>query len=363
MSNEPGKPAVFDKFMGYQDPDDPNVDTSSWPGNRPEYDGESRKSCRQRIRYAYGMNAVRSFDAAFQGQKRRFKTEAKTMRAMRQIPRWFPVPQSQSPVVSEPPAVLGVGEAGPLGSPAFPTKENKLLDSVVSPEIPKLEEFNLDEIDLSIDGAEDKQDGGVFVSSGNSADTSGDRGRSRSDDRGDGRDSDRSGEILSPFAAGMAAAELAGGGGKKTKNAPPFSRIIERAEVLNITVLKRLAKLANRGPEQPADLWPNLPDSKDIVEDVMWCYNEYSNIVEEDSGGVAEVWWQAARVPPPSRGAVTQMKALALDRKSYMGSTGVMSRVLLKLEGGEGEQVKAEKKSIQQIKDLLERMRDDEISR
>lgn len=103
--------------------------------------------------------------------------------------------------------------------------------------------------------------------------------------------------------------------------------------------------------------WVPLPETADWQEELDWAYqNGFFVIAKKPAGGVSYIW-ERARSRPPSQGALVLMTVLGENRNKFMD--------LLKTSktGGDGtetEGVKREKRRIEEIENMLEKLEEED---
>jgi len=97
--------------------------------------------------------------------------------------------------------------------------------------------------------------------------------------------------------------------------------------------------------------WGTIPDSAPLDAEVDWVHQNRVLVVEERPGGSVRLHWDRARKPAPSFGAINLMEFAATNRKGFMD---ILQRV--KPDGGEAEIVQREKKSVAEIRKILQQM-------
>ena len=95
-----------------------------------------------------------------------------------------------------------------------------------------------------------------------------------------------------------------------------------------------------------------LPDSAPLDVEVEWVHQNRVLAVEERASGKSLLHWERARKPAPGYGAVNLMEFAATNRKGFMD---ILQRVKPG-ENGDEENVRREKKSIAEIRGILEQL-------
>lgn len=99
------------------------------------------------------------------------------------------------------------------------------------------------------------------------------------------------------------------------------------------------------------EAWPDLPPSTDPYRDAMWAYNYAGVIVKDREGASSTIHWDRAP-KPPSLGVDHWIKMRVRDFKDYRDKMAKFTSGV----DGDGDLEKKERRSIQEISDLLERM-------
>ena len=301
-------------------------DPSTWPGNQPDYVAETEVQTLLRVYSKLGEAAGKEYEAEVAYLARRKGGRENALRIIRRSSRWFPSPTVEVPadlpvVEAQEKSNAPLADLGPL--PDFDVSSIANADVPAAASLEQVgERPGISEVlPVSVTPVVSVAVTPVAVDA---------KPESVNED-----------SILS---AGVPVAAVS-----------PVDPVEPLAATWTIAALRAVAKRTKAGPKQPAELWPDLPDSRDITEDVMWVYNNYLDILDT-SGAEMVVWWEAARSRPPSRGALAQMDSLVLNRTQYLGSTGVLNKVLLSLENQESQQEKDEKLSIDEIERVLQEM-------
>lgn len=103
--------------------------------------------------------------------------------------------------------------------------------------------------------------------------------------------------------------------------------------------------------------WGSLPDSASYEKEVDWVYANYSRIVLEQPGKENKLVLHKAKTPAPSEGAITLAEWAAANRNDFQKV--IVPKVKLGLGDGLEENVVRERKSIEDIKRILQRLLDD----
>ncbi len=106
------------------------------------------------------------------------------------------------------------------------------------------------------------------------------------------------------------------------------------------------------GPTTLPVAWGELPDSAPLDVEVEWVHQNRVLVVEERASGKSLLHWERARKPAPGYGAVNLMEFAATNRKGFMD---ILQRVKPG-ENGDEENVRREKKSIAEIRGILEQL-------
>jgi hypothetical protein len=109
------------------------------------------------------------------------------------------------------------------------------------------------------------------------------------------------------------------------------------------------------GPNVLPSAWGDLPESASFEVEVEWVHQNRVLVVEERTGGASRLHWEHARKPAPSYGAVNLMEFAATNRKGFMD---ILQRVKPATDTGEEENIKRERRSLAEIRGLLERMQE-----
>ena len=107
------------------------------------------------------------------------------------------------------------------------------------------------------------------------------------------------------------------------------------------------------GPTTLPAAWGELPDSAPFEVEVEWVHQNRVLVVEERAGGASRLHWERARKPAPSYGAVNLMEFAATNRKGFMD---ILQRVKPATDDGDEENIQREKKSIAEIRGILEQL-------
>jgi len=98
--------------------------------------------------------------------------------------------------------------------------------------------------------------------------------------------------------------------------------------------------------------WSKLPASAPFGVEVEWVHQNRVLVVEERSAGKSVLHWDRAQKSAPSYGAVNLMEYAATNRKGFMD---ILQRVNPG-DAGEEQNVRREKRSINDIEALLDQM-------
>jgi hypothetical protein len=102
------------------------------------------------------------------------------------------------------------------------------------------------------------------------------------------------------------------------------------------------------------DTWGSLPDSAALDVEVEWVHQNRVLVVEDRPGKPSLFHWERAQKPPPSYGAVNLMEFAANNRKGFMD---ILQRVKPGMDGEEN-MVRREKVKVEEIRRVLEQMRE-----
>jgi len=102
--------------------------------------------------------------------------------------------------------------------------------------------------------------------------------------------------------------------------------------------------------------WSDLPTDANFDEEVRWVHQQYILIIEETPRGRV-IHWERATQKPPSTGACSLARWAADNRTAFYKD--LLPKAMAKPREGEGddpELVRQERKSIAEIKRILEKM-------
>ena len=377
-----------------------------FPGNVYEYAGESLGQMRLRVGRTAGVGALARLDELIEKLLRRYnKSQRSVEREIRKLGEWYPVPKwSELPAAAWPPEFQGAQRRG--ASPGESAGAVPVAASVRTVEAVAPESWSSGDAAGNASGMEGSEPSGrsgsgaampaagpedpfgdplAEVSEGEDqpSATAGDSTPALAEDQG------RNEAVRGSGSAGlggnlpqvaMPADPLDAGGGLDGRSGPSDSGNgggetarkdgADRGEVKRgpgrppgrrrrtIARLKREAADSNRGPLDWSNVWPDLPESTDIRQDVLWVYNNFPYCVETHKDRTCTIWWEAARTKPPSVGAIAQMQFLENDKKHYTGSTGTMQKILASMDEPETESVKDERRAIEEVEKLLRKMQE-----
>jgi hypothetical protein len=100
--------------------------------------------------------------------------------------------------------------------------------------------------------------------------------------------------------------------------------------------------------------WPELPEAGKYEDEVNWVYANYSRVIEQTKEGGQRIRLSRALSPAPSHGAVGLLKWAMDNRTAFYKD--VVPKVRRGMDEGEEEQVRKEKRSISEIRQIIERM-------
>lgn len=113
-----------------------------------------------------------------------------------------------------------------------------------------------------------------------------------------------------------------------------------------------------RRSEPPAE-WGELPDNASQVEEVKWVYANYMRVVRRTREGHDRVQLKSASCPAPSHGTFTLLNFAITNQAGFLN---LWQKVCKDKTEGEEEQVKKEKKSIAEIRAIIEQMEEVETN-
>lgn len=99
--------------------------------------------------------------------------------------------------------------------------------------------------------------------------------------------------------------------------------------------------------------WQRLSAEAEYREEALWVHQQYMMVVDEGSGVVR---WERSTHRPPSVGACSLMAWAASNRTAFYKD--VLPKALREESEGEGELVRGERKSILEIGQVLERLKE-----
>jgi hypothetical protein len=117
---------------------------------------------------------------------------------------------------------------------------------------------------------------------------------------------------------------------------------------------EEMVKAAKGSHKKLPKSWGSIPATARFEAEVDWVYANYTLIVEERASGKNRLYLNRALSPAPSRAAIGLAEWAKDNRKA------VYEQMVIKtkkgFEGGDEEKVRAEKKSIEEIRSILTRM-------
>ncbi len=102
--------------------------------------------------------------------------------------------------------------------------------------------------------------------------------------------------------------------------------------------------------------WGDIPDTAPFEVEVEWVHQNRVLVVEERPGGSHKLRWERARKPAPSYGAINLMEYAATNRKGFMD---ILQRVKPSAGEEDEENIKREKKSIAEIREIIGQFQED----
>jgi len=102
--------------------------------------------------------------------------------------------------------------------------------------------------------------------------------------------------------------------------------------------------------------WEGLPENGDPAEDARWVASNYAWVVRHDGMGATYFDWKKAASACPSRTARGLMEWAASNWSSFYNNVWMKFSQLA--DGLEGEQERGERKSIGEMKAVLEGLRE-----
>ena len=102
------------------------------------------------------------------------------------------------------------------------------------------------------------------------------------------------------------------------------------------------------------EAWGTLAESAPLDAEVEWVHQNRVLVVEDRPGKRPLFHWERARTPAPSYGAVNLMEFAATNRKGFMD---ILQRVKPGM-GGDDDEVRREKVKVEEIRRVLEELRE-----
>ena len=105
--------------------------------------------------------------------------------------------------------------------------------------------------------------------------------------------------------------------------------------------------------------WDDLPEAVDPRVESRWVAANLDLVVDKKGERVV-LRWRRAKGPPPSWSARRLMEHAAVSPKGYMER--VWMKFAMEVQGGDDEQVRRERKSVEEIRAVLERVKEFETT-
>ena len=104
--------------------------------------------------------------------------------------------------------------------------------------------------------------------------------------------------------------------------------------------------------------WRDVPTEGNYEADVKWAYEQMGLVVVERSGQQPRLFWDRATEAPPSRAAETWLGFAATNKAKFLGE--IVPKAFNKSDRAtDEEEIKQEEKTIEQLREVLRKLRDD----
>jgi hypothetical protein len=100
--------------------------------------------------------------------------------------------------------------------------------------------------------------------------------------------------------------------------------------------------------------WPELPETGKYEDEVNWVYANYSRVIERTKEGGQRIRLSRATSPAPSQGALGLLEWAMDNRTAFYKD--VVPKVRRGVDEGEEDKVRKEKRSIGEIRRIIEQM-------